>query len=104
MGIKTFQQAISEALVLEMERDERVIVMGEDIVGGSGADGEMDAWGGVLGVTKGLWGKFGDRVLDTPITESAFIGAAIGAATTGLRPVVELPRGCSSRPSATTTR
>ncbi|SVE25821.1 uncharacterized protein METZ01_LOCUS478675, partial [marine metagenome] len=90
MGIKTFQQAISEALVLEMERDERVIVMGEDIVGGSGADGEMDAWGGPLGVTKGLWGKFGDRVLDTPITESAFIGAAIGAATTGLRPVVEL--------------
>ena len=90
MGIKTFQQAISEALALEMERDERVIVMGEDIVGGSGADGEMDAWGGPLGVTKGLWGKFGDRVLDTPITESAFIGAAIGAATTGLRPVVEL--------------
>ncbi len=90
MGIKTFQQAISEALALEMERDERVIVMGEDIVGGSGADGEMDAWGGPLGVTKGLWGKFGDRVLDTPITESAFIGAAIGAATTGLRPVAEL--------------
>jgi pyruvate dehydrogenase E1 component beta subunit len=50
----------------------------------------MDAWGGVLGVTKGLWGKFPDRVMDTPISESAFVGAAIGAATGGLRPVVEL--------------
>ena len=64
--------------------------MGEDVAGGSGTDGKMDAWGGVLGVTKGLWDKFGDRVMDTPITESAFVGAAIGAATTGLRPVVEL--------------
>jgi pyruvate dehydrogenase E1 component beta subunit len=50
----------------------------------------MEAWGGVLGVTKGLWASFGDRVMDTPITESAFVGAAIGAATAGLRPVVEL--------------
>ena len=90
MGIKTYQQAINEALRQEMERDERVVIMGEDVVGGSGAEGEMDAWGGVLGVTKGLWGKFGDRVMDTPITESAFVGAAVGAATAGLRPVVEL--------------
>lgn len=86
----SFQQAINEALAQEMERDSRVIVMGEDVAGGSGTDGQMDAWGGVLGVTKGLWDKFGDRVLDTPITESAFVGAAIGAATAGLRPVVEL--------------
>jgi pyruvate/2-oxoglutarate/acetoin dehydrogenase E1 component len=86
----SFQQAINEALAQEMERDPTVIVMGEDVVGGSGTDGQMDAWGGVLGVTKGLWDKFGDRVMDTPITESAFVGAAIGAATTGLRPVVEL--------------
>ena len=86
----TFQQAISEALLQEMERDESIVLMGEDIAGGSGTDGEMDAWGGVLGVTKGLWGKFGDRVLDTPISESAFIGTAIGAATAGLRPVAEL--------------
>ena len=86
----SFQQAINEALAQEMERDETVILMGEDIAGGRGADGEMDAWGGVLGVTKGLWPKFGDRVMDTPITESAFIGAAIGAATAGLRPVAEL--------------
>ena len=86
----TFQQAIREALAQEMERDESVILMGEDVAGGSGADGEMDAWGGPLGITKGLWSKFGDRVMDTPITESAFVGAAIGAATAGLRPVAEL--------------
>src|SRR6266571_4237006 len=86
----TFQQAINEALRQQMECDPRVILMGEDVAGGSGADGKMDAWGGVLGVTKGLWDQFGDRVIDTPISESAFIGAAIGAATSGLRPVVEL--------------
>jgi len=86
----TFQQAINEALAQEMERDPTVILMGEDIAGGSGADGQMDAWGGPLGITKGLWSKFGDRVMDTPITESAFVGAAIGAAVSGLRPVAEL--------------
>jgi pyruvate dehydrogenase E1 component beta subunit len=86
----TFRQAINEALKQEMERDQTVIVMGEDVAGGSGTQGEMDAWGGVLGVTKGLWGKFGERIMDTPISESAFIGAAIGAAISGLRPVVEL--------------
>jgi pyruvate/2-oxoglutarate/acetoin dehydrogenase E1 component len=86
----TYREAINEAIAQEMARDERVIVMGEDNVGGTGAPGEMDAWGGVLGVTKGLWGKFPDRVMDTPISESAFVGAAIGAATGGLRPVVEL--------------
>src|ERR671920_600013 len=86
----SFQQAINEALAQEMERDERVVVFGEDVVGGSGAPGEDDAWGGVLGVTKGLYPKFPDRVLDTPISESAFIGAAAGAAAAGLRPVAEL--------------
>lgn len=86
----TFQQAINEALDQELARDPTVIVMGEDIVGGSGAGGEMDAWGGPLGITKGLYTKHGDRVMDTPITESAFIGAAIGAAASGLRPVAEL--------------
>ena len=84
----TFKQAINEALSQEMERDKTVILMGEDVAGGSGTSGEMDAWGGVLGVTKGLWELYGDRVMDTPITESAFVGAAIGAATAGLRPVV----------------
>jgi acetoin:2,6-dichlorophenolindophenol oxidoreductase subunit beta len=56
-----------------------------------GAPGEDDAWGGVLGVTKGLVGEFGrERVLDTPLSESAYVGAAAGAAATGLRPVAEL--------------
>jgi acetoin:2,6-dichlorophenolindophenol oxidoreductase subunit beta len=86
----SYREAINEALAQEMERDPRVVVFGEDNVGGTGAPGEMDAWGGVLGVTKGLYGKFPGRVLDTPISESAFIGAAIGAATGGLRPVAEL--------------
>jgi len=85
-----FQQAINEALDQEMARDSNVIVMGEDVIGGTGADGEMDAWGGVLGVTKGLYGKYGERIMDTPISESAFVGAAVGAAACGLRPVCEL--------------
>ena len=90
----TFREAINEAMRLEMRRDPTVIVMGEDVAGGAGthleAAGE-EAWGGPLGVTKGLVTEFGrDRVLDTPISESAFIGAAAGAAATGLRPIAEL--------------
>jgi pyruvate dehydrogenase E1 component beta subunit len=73
-----------------MARDETVLVMGEDVVGGTGTNGEMDAWGGVLGVTKGLYGKYGDRIMDSPISESALVGAAVGAAATGMRPVCEL--------------
>jgi pyruvate dehydrogenase E1 component beta subunit len=91
MAKKSFRQAINEAMAQEMRRDPRVVTMGEDTAGGMGAPGEDDAWGGPLGVTKGLMKEFGrNRVLDTPITESAFIGAAIGAAATGLRPVAEL--------------
>jgi pyruvate dehydrogenase E1 component beta subunit len=86
----SYQQAIGEALAQEMERDPTVVIMGEDVAGGAGAEGDDDAWGGVLGVTKGLYGKFGERVIDTPISESAFVGAAVGAATAGLRPVAEL--------------
>ncbi len=86
----TYQQAINEALDQEMTRDESVILMGLDIVGGTGSPGEMDAWGGVLGVTKGLYGKHGDRVMDAPISESSYIGAAVGAAACGMRPVAEL--------------
>ena len=79
MAKKSYRQAISEALRQEMERDHRVIVMGEDVAGGAGAAGEQDAWGGPLGVTKGLLPQFGrERVIDTPITESGFIGAAVG--------------------------
>src|ERR687884_1952161 len=86
----SYQQAVSEAIASEMERDPTVVIMGEDIAGGMGAPGEEEGGGGVLGVTKGLYGRFPGRVLDTPISESAFIGAAIGAATGGLRPVAEL--------------
>jgi acetoin:2,6-dichlorophenolindophenol oxidoreductase subunit beta len=86
----SYQQAINEALLQEMERDPTVVIMGEDIAGGMEAPGEDDAWGGVLGVTKGLYGRFPDRVLDTPISESAYVGAAAGAAASGLRPVAEL--------------
>ena len=88
----TYREALNEALRQEMRRDPTVIVMGEDIAGAAGRAPEMqDAWGGVLGVTKGLIKEFGSqRVLDTPITESGYIGAAIGAAATGLRPVAEL--------------
>ncbi|MCB2009272.1 MAG: alpha-ketoacid dehydrogenase subunit beta [Geminicoccaceae bacterium] len=91
MPKKSYRQAINEAIRQEMARDERVIIMGEDISGGMGAPGEQDAWGGPMGVTKGIMPDFSrDRVLDTPITESAFIGCAAGAAATGLRPVAEL--------------
>jgi pyruvate dehydrogenase E1 component beta subunit len=86
----TIKEAIREALDQEMQRDPTVILMGEDIVGGTGSPGEDDAWGGAMGVYKGLFGKYGNRLLDTPLSESAFIGAAIGAATCGMRPVAEL--------------
>ena len=91
MSRKSYREALGEALSHEMRRDPRVVLMGEDIAGGTEAPGEDDAWGGPMGVTKGLKGEFGPtRVLDTPISESAFIGAAAGAAVTGLRPVAEL--------------
>ena len=91
----TFREAVIEAMRLEMRRDPTVILMGEDVAGGATLahmEGEnKEAWGGVLGASKGLASEFGwDRVRDTPISESAFIGAAVGAASTGLRPIAEL--------------
>jgi pyruvate dehydrogenase E1 component beta subunit len=89
----SYRQAINEALRLEMQRDPKVILMGEDVSGAPQSDDPdlQDPWGGVLGVTKGLIQEFGrQRILDTPITESAYIGAGVGAAATGLRPVAEL--------------
>ncbi len=84
-------RAINETLHQEMERDPAVIMMGEDVAGGAGRDEFADAWGGAFGFSGGLYGKFGaDRVRDTPISETGFIGAAVGAAATGLRPVAEL--------------
>lgn len=77
----TMREAISQALWEEMERDEKVFILGE----------EVGVWGGTYAVTKGFYDHFGaKRVKDTPISESAIIGAGIGAALTGLRPVAEL--------------
>lgn len=88
----SMRDALNQALHQEMERDERVIVLGEDVSGGAGGtSGQREASGGIFGVTKGLLPKFGEaRVLDTPISESAIVGAAAGAALAGLRPVAEL--------------
>jgi pyruvate dehydrogenase E1 component beta subunit len=77
----TVREAIREALREEMERDDTVVVYGEDV----------GTFGGVLGVTGDLMEQFGeDRVVDTPISEAGWIGAAVGAAATGLRPVPEI--------------
>jgi pyruvate dehydrogenase E1 component beta subunit len=77
----SYAQALNEALAEELERDERVFVMGEDI----------GAFGGVFGVTAGLQERFGDaRVFDTPVSEAWIVGGGVGAALTGMRPVVEL--------------
>lgn len=77
----TYAQAINEALLYNLEKDERVFLMGEDI----------GKYGGIFQVTAGLLDRFGpERIIDTPISESGFVGAAIGAAMTGMRPVVEI--------------
>jgi len=77
---QAFFQAMVEGIQQEMERDSRVICMGEDV-------GKM---GGVFQSTAGLYKRFPDRVIDTPISETGIMGAALGAATAGLRPVAEL--------------
>jgi pyruvate/2-oxoglutarate/acetoin dehydrogenase E1 component len=77
----TMAQAIAEAIGQEMERDNTVFVMGEDI----------GKYGGIFGATGGLLDKFGpERIMDTPISETAFIGTATGAAAAGMRPIAEL--------------
>jgi pyruvate dehydrogenase E1 component beta subunit len=77
----TTQKAIAEAIAQEMERDDTVFALGEDI----------GVYGGIFGATEGLLDQFGpERIMDTPISETGFIGAAIGAATNGLRPIAEL--------------
>jgi pyruvate/2-oxoglutarate/acetoin dehydrogenase E1 component len=88
----TYREAINEGLRLAMREDSTVILLGEDQAGGAGCDPSVaDAWGGAFGVTKGLIQEFGaERVIDTPISEMGFIGAAVGAAMTGLRPVADL--------------
>lgn len=89
----SMSNAINEAMQLAMRQDEHVILLGEDVAGGAEVDHLQDdeAWGGVFGVTKGLVQEFGrDRVLDTPISEAGYVGAAMAAAATGLRPIAEL--------------
>jgi pyruvate dehydrogenase E1 component beta subunit len=76
-----------------MNRDEDVFLMGEDISGGFDKDTKepLDAWGGPFAATKGLVQEFGvERIRDTPISEAGFVGAAVGSALTGMRPVVDL--------------
>jgi len=92
MPVKSFREAINEALRQEMERDATVILIGEDLAGGhGGVAGGEGSTGNMFGVLKGLYAQFGEnRVIDTPISESAIVGAAAGAALTGLRPVAEL--------------
>jgi pyruvate dehydrogenase E1 component beta subunit len=80
----TFAQAIREALDEEMARDERIIVLGEDV----------GVWGGVFRCTEGLYNKYGeDRVIDTPLSEEGYVGLAVGAAMTGFHPVPEIMFG-----------
>jgi pyruvate/2-oxoglutarate/acetoin dehydrogenase E1 component len=78
--IMTCSQALAEALAEEMERDETIIILGEDIT----------AHGGIFGQFKGLPNRFPDRVKDTPISETCLIGAGLGAALTGMRPLVDM--------------
>lgn len=81
MAVLTMREAISQALWEEMERDDRVFILGE----------EVGVWGGTYAVTKGFYDHFGpSRVRDTPIAEAVIVGAANGAAMAGLRPVAEL--------------
>ena len=83
--------AVGEAMRQAMEADPTVIVMGEDVVGGAGRGGSKEnAMGGSFGATKSLYPLFGGtRVRDTPISEAGFVGAGVGAAAAGLRPVVD---------------
>ena len=77
----TYAQAINEALRGSMQKDDRVVLLGEDI----------GCYGGVFQVTAGLQTEFGpERVIDTPISEAGFVGASVGAALTGMRPVTEI--------------
>lgn len=81
MPLLTYREALKQALDEEIERDRNVVLMGEEVA----------QYNGAYKVTEGLWKKHGDaRVVDTPISESGFVGLAVGAAMMGMRPVVEL--------------
>jgi len=81
MAVLTYLEAIRLAMLEEMDRDERVFVLGEDV----------GTYGGAFRVTAGFLEKFGEqRVIDTPISETAIVGAAIGASLMGMRPIAEM--------------
>lgn len=81
MAVITYRQALREALAEEIERDENVVIIGEEVA----------QYNGAYKVTEGLWAKYGDkRVVDAPISEAGFIGMGIGASMLGVRPVMEL--------------
>ena len=81
MPLITYREAIKQALAEEIERDENVCILGEEVA----------QYNGAYKVTEGLWDKYGDkRIIDTPISEAAFSGMAIGASMLGIRPVVEM--------------
>ncbi len=87
------KDAINEAISISMREDDKVFIMGEDICGAAGNDfeGSVDTLGGAYGVTKGLATEFGrERVIDMPISETAFLGMGIGAAFAGYRPIIEI--------------
>ena len=84
--VLTISEALREGIVEEMERDERVFCIGEDI-------GIPGGWGGAFTVTLGLEQKFPERTINTPISEIAIFGAALGAAVMGMRPIADVQYG-----------
>lgn len=91
MTVMMYREAVVSTIREAMEQDENVVMLGEDIVGGMGTAGGPEAIGGIWSTSEGLWGQFGsDRVIDTPISESAIVGAAAGLALSGKRPIAEL--------------
>ena len=83
MAKMSYREALTETLHQEMANDENVIVMGEDVVGGTGSPGGPEAIGGVFGVTGGLFGKYGaERVIDMPISEAGISIAALSVSRT----------------------
>jgi pyruvate/2-oxoglutarate/acetoin dehydrogenase E1 component len=91
MAKMMYREAVLSTIAEEMERDDAVVVLGEDIVGGMGTAGGPEAIGGIWSTSTGLYERFGkNRVIDTPISESAIMGAAAGLALAGKRPIAEL--------------
>jgi pyruvate dehydrogenase E1 component beta subunit len=91
MAKMMYRDAVRSTIFEAMERDERVVVLGEDVVGGMGTAGGPEAIGGIWSTSTGFYDAFGpDRVIDTPISESAIVGAAGGLALAGKKPIAEL--------------